>query len=143
MFRRILATKSYTKNRIIRWDLQQGDTLSYIMEYEENEHWWLAEYNKRHVTHVLVAYLMNILDERQSRKRELIVPLCISAIVISHLEYCIQAWRHQILDPPRASISAPLLSLLLLQTAAVTVTYTNMTIVTSSINLRRLSISGF
>ncbi len=75
MFRRILATKLYTKNRITRWDLQQGDTLSYIMEYEENEHWWLAGYNKGQVTHVPVAYLMNILDERQFRKREFIVPL--------------------------------------------------------------------
>ena len=83
MFRRILATKSYTKNRIIRWDLQQGVTLSYIMEYEENEHWWLAEYNKGQVTHVSVAYLMNILDERQSRKRELIVPLYFSNSYIS------------------------------------------------------------
>ena len=69
-------------SRIIRWNLQQGDTLSYIMEYEENEHWWLAEYNKGQVTHVPVAYLMNILDERQSRKRELIVPLYFSNVYI-------------------------------------------------------------
>ena len=27
-------------------DLQQGDTLSYVMEYEDNERWWLAENDK-------------------------------------------------------------------------------------------------
>ena len=30
-------------------DIQEGDVLSYIMEQEENEHWWLAEDNKGQV----------------------------------------------------------------------------------------------
>ena len=66
------------ETRIIRWYIQQGDTLSYIMEHEENEHWWLAEDNKGQVVYVPVAYLMNIVDERQSRKSELIIPLYLS-----------------------------------------------------------------
>ena len=44
-------------------DLQQGDTLSYILEHEDNEHWWLAEDSKGQVGYVPVSHLMIIMDE--------------------------------------------------------------------------------
>ena len=63
----ILATNSYKRNPDSPLgnaiDLQQGDVLSYIMEHEENEHWWLAEYCKGEVGYVPVSYLMMIVDE--------------------------------------------------------------------------------
>ena len=43
--------------------MQQGDTLSYVMEHEDNIHWWLAEDNKGQVGYVPVACLMIIVDE--------------------------------------------------------------------------------
>ena len=46
----IHATHSYMKNQDSplgnELDLQQADTLSYILEHEDNEHWWLAEGSK-------------------------------------------------------------------------------------------------
>ena len=44
-------------------DIQQGDTLSYILYHEDNEHWWLAEDSKGHVGYVPVSHLMIIIDE--------------------------------------------------------------------------------
>ena len=44
-------------------DLQQGDTLSYILDLEDNEHWWLAENSKGQVGYVPVSHLMIIMDE--------------------------------------------------------------------------------
>ena len=44
-------------------DIEQGYVLSYIMEHEDNEHWWLAEDNKEHVGYVPVAYAMIVVDE--------------------------------------------------------------------------------
>ena len=44
-------------------DLQQGDTLSYILDHEDNEHWWLAEDGKGQVGYVPVSHLMIIMDE--------------------------------------------------------------------------------
>ena len=44
-------------------DLQQGDALSYIMEHEDTEHWWLAEDSKGEVGYVPVSNLMMIVDE--------------------------------------------------------------------------------
>ena len=44
-------------------DLQQGDVLSYIVEHEGNEHWWLAEDSKEEVWYVPVSYQMMIVDE--------------------------------------------------------------------------------
>ena len=44
-------------------DLQQGDTLSYILEHEDNEHWWLVEDSKGQVGYVPVSHLMPIMDE--------------------------------------------------------------------------------
>ena len=63
----ILATHSYKNNpesplgNEIDW--QQGDVLSCIMEHEDNEQWWLAEYSKGEVGYVPVAYLMMIVYE--------------------------------------------------------------------------------
>ena len=49
----ILATHTYKRNPDSplgnEIDLQQGGVLSYIMEHEENEHWWLAEDSKGEV----------------------------------------------------------------------------------------------
>ena len=44
-------------------DIEQGDVLSYIMEHDDNEHWWLAEDNKEHVGYVPVACVMIVVDE--------------------------------------------------------------------------------
>ena len=44
-------------------DLQQGDVLSYIMEHEDNEHWWLAEDSEGEVGYVPVSYMMMIVYE--------------------------------------------------------------------------------
>ena len=44
-------------------DLQQGYTLIYILEHEDNEHWWLAEDSKGQVGYVPVSHLMIIMDE--------------------------------------------------------------------------------
>ena len=66
----IIATHSYRnfrKNQVSplgkELDLQQGDTLSYIFEHEDNEHGWLAEYSKGQVGCVPVSHLMVIMDE--------------------------------------------------------------------------------
>ena len=63
----ILATNSFKRNPDgplgNEIDLQQGDVLSYIMEHEDNEHWWLAEDSKGEVGYVPVSYLMMIVDE--------------------------------------------------------------------------------
>ena len=49
----ILATHTYKRNPDSplgnEIDLQQGDVLSYIIEHDENEHWWLAEDSKGEV----------------------------------------------------------------------------------------------
>ena len=63
----ILATHTYKRNPDSplgnEIDLQQGDVLSYIMEHEDNEHWWLAEDSKGEVGYVPVSYLMMIVDD--------------------------------------------------------------------------------
>ena len=72
----MLATHSYKKNPNgpvgYELDLEEGDTLVYLMEHEDNESWWLAEDVKGQVGYVPVAYLMIILDEtlheEESRK---------------------------------------------------------------------------
>ena len=43
--------------------LQQWDVLSYIMEHEDNEHWWLAEDTTGQLGYVHVANVMSIMDE--------------------------------------------------------------------------------
>ena len=63
----IIATHSYRKNQDSplgkELDIQQGDTLSYILEHEDNEHWWLAEDSNGQVGYVPVSHLMPIMDE--------------------------------------------------------------------------------
>ena len=69
----MLATHSYKKNPNgpvgNELDLEEGDTLVYLMEHDDNEGWWLAEDVKGQVS---AAYLMIILDktlhEGESRK---------------------------------------------------------------------------
>ena len=62
-----MATNSYKRNPDSPLgnaiDLQHGDVLSYIMEHEDNEHWWLSEDSKGEVGYVPVSYLMMIVDE--------------------------------------------------------------------------------
>ena len=61
----ILAT--YRKNQDSplgnELNLQQGGTLSYILEDEDNEHGWLEEDGKGHVGYVPVSHLMIIMDD--------------------------------------------------------------------------------
>ena len=72
----MLATHSYKKNPNgpvgNELDLEEGDTLVYLMEHDDNESWWLAEDVKGQVGYVPAAYLMIILDENlheeESRK---------------------------------------------------------------------------
>ena len=55
------------RTRMAQWenelDLEEGDTLVYLMEHDDNESWWLAEDVKGQVVYVPAAYLMIILDE--------------------------------------------------------------------------------
>ena len=44
-------------------DLNEGNSVVYLMMHEENEHRWLAEDGKGQVGYVQAAYLMIILDE--------------------------------------------------------------------------------
>ena len=44
-------------------DLNEGDTVVYLITHEENEHWWLVEDGKVQVGYVPVAYPMIIIDE--------------------------------------------------------------------------------
>ena len=72
----MLATHRYKKNPNgpvgNELDLEEGDTLVYLMEHDDNESWWLAEDVKGQVGYVPAAYLMIILDEtlheEESRK---------------------------------------------------------------------------
>ena len=69
----ILAIHSYRKNQDSplgnELGLQQGDTLSYILENEDNEHWWLAEDSKGQVGYVPVSHL-TIQEEGCDRTRK-------------------------------------------------------------------------
>ena len=62
-----LATHGYKKNPdgpvVNELDLNEGDTVVYLMKHVDNEHWWLVEYVNRQVGYVPVAYLMIIIDE--------------------------------------------------------------------------------
>ena len=44
-------------------DLNEGDTVVYLMKHDDNEHWWLVEDGKGQVGYVPVAYLMIVIDE--------------------------------------------------------------------------------
>ena len=62
----MLATHDYKKNPESPvgngLDVNQGDTLVYLMTNEDNEHWWLAEDGKGHVGYVPATYLKIIRD---------------------------------------------------------------------------------
>ena len=52
-------------------DLNEGDTVVYLMKHDDNEHWWLVEDGKGRVVYAPVAYLMIIIDEtRQEEKSD-------------------------------------------------------------------------
>ena len=63
----VLATHSYMKNPDIavgnELDLNEGETLVYLMKHDDNEHWWLAEDGKGQMGYVPSAYLMITIDE--------------------------------------------------------------------------------
>ena len=63
----ILATHRYKKNPDSpvgnEQDFQQGDTLVYSMEHDENELRWLEEDGKGQVGYVPVAYHIIIIDK--------------------------------------------------------------------------------
>ena len=62
----MLATHDYKKNPESpvgnELDVNEGDTLEYLMTNENNEHWWLAEDGKRQVGYVPASYLKIIRD---------------------------------------------------------------------------------
>ena len=62
-----LATHGYKKNPDgpvgNELDLNEGDTVVYLMKHDDNEHGWLVEDGKGHVGYVPVAYFMIIIDE--------------------------------------------------------------------------------
>ena len=72
----MLATHSYKNNPNgpvgNELDLEEGVTLVYLMEHDDNESWWLAEDVKGQVGYVPAVYIMIILDEtiheEESRK---------------------------------------------------------------------------
>ena len=63
----MLATHSYKNNPNgpvgNELDVEEGDTLVYLMAHDDNESWWLAEDVKGQVGYVPAAYLKIILDE--------------------------------------------------------------------------------
>ena len=63
----ILSTQEYKTNldSPVReeLDFKQWDTLAFLMEHEENKHWWLVEDGNGQVGYVSMAYLMIIIDE--------------------------------------------------------------------------------
>ena len=63
----MFATHSYRKNpdRPVgnELDLNEGETLVYLMKHDDNEHWWLAEDGKGQVGYAPSAYLMIIVNE--------------------------------------------------------------------------------
>ena len=63
----MLATLSYRKNLDgpvgNELDLNEGETLVYLMKHDDNEPWWLAEDRKGQVEYVPSAYVMIIIDE--------------------------------------------------------------------------------
>ena len=67
-----LATHGYEKNPDgpvgNELDLNEGDTIVYLMKHDDNEHWWLGEDGKRQVTYVPAAYLMIIIDETRQEE---------------------------------------------------------------------------
>ena len=62
----MLATHDYKKNPespvVNELDVNEGDTLVYLMTNENNEHWWLAGDGKGQVGYVPAAYLKIIRD---------------------------------------------------------------------------------
>ena len=62
-----LATHGHKKNSDgpvgNELDLNEGDTVVYLMKHDDNEHCWLVEVGKRQVGYVSVAYIMIIIDE--------------------------------------------------------------------------------
>ena len=49
-------------------DLNEGDTVVYLMNHDDNEHWWLIEDGEGHVGYVPAAYLMIIIDETRQEE---------------------------------------------------------------------------
>ena len=62
-----LATHRYEKNPDgpvgNELDVNEGDTVVYLMNHDDNEHWWLVEDGNGQVGYVPAGYLMIIIDE--------------------------------------------------------------------------------
>ena len=67
----MLATHDYKTNPQSpvgnKLDVNEGDTLVYLMTNEENEHWWLAEDGKGQVGYVPATYLKIIRGWRKKK----------------------------------------------------------------------------
>ena len=67
-----LATHGYEKNPDgpvgNELDLNEGDTVVYLMKHDDNEHWWLVKDGKGQVGYVPAAYLMIIIDETRQEE---------------------------------------------------------------------------
>ena len=68
----MIATHDYKKNPESpvgnELDVNEGDTLVYLMTNENNEHWWLAEDGKGQVGYVPATYLKIIRDETRQEE---------------------------------------------------------------------------
>ena len=67
-----LATHRYEKNPDgpvgNELDLNEGDTVVYLMKHDDNEHWWLVEDGEGQVGYVPAGYLMIIIDETRQEE---------------------------------------------------------------------------
>ena len=67
-----LATHRYEKNPDgpvgNELDLNEGDTVVYLMKHDDNEHWWLVEDGKGQVGYGPAGYLMIITDETRQEE---------------------------------------------------------------------------
>ena len=51
-------------------NLNEGDTVVYLMKHDDNGHWWMVEDGKGQVGYVPAAYLMIIIDETHQEESE-------------------------------------------------------------------------
>ena len=49
-------------------DLNEGDTVVYLLKHDDNEHWWLVDDGKGQVGYVPAAYLMIFIDETRQEE---------------------------------------------------------------------------
>ena len=88
---KILATQEYKKNLDNpvgeEIDFKQGDTLIFLMEHEENKHWWLVEDGNGQVGYVPVTYIMIIIDETVTLRISHITTVIVTLNTPNNLEH--------------------------------------------------------